>query len=139
MNREEKALLEKAGNGDMDAFAELFEPLRSMAYAVACRIVGANDAEDVVMKAYLKAWQSLPRFRGGSSTKTWLYRITYNVTCDWLRRRRIEGDGEFDDRIGPGAVAAGASTVPASAGRPDERPCSAALPAISGGVRRGPR
>jgi DNA-directed RNA polymerase specialized sigma24 family protein len=41
--------LERAKRGDMDAFMELFEDARPMVFSVAYRMVGPNDAEDVVM------------------------------------------------------------------------------------------
>jgi len=87
MNRETQQLIRRASEGDMDAFAESFEPLRGMVYAVAYRLVGPDDADDVVMETYLKAWQALPRFRGRSSLKTWLYRIAYNCAIDMSRAR----------------------------------------------------
>ncbi len=72
----------------MDAFAELFEPLRKTLHAVAHRLVGPDDAEDIVMEVFLKAWQALPRFDGRSSLATWLYRIAHNCAMDWLRNRQ---------------------------------------------------
>ncbi len=86
MEQARTALMDKAKNGDVDAFAELFEPLREMVYAVAYRVVGPNDADDVVMETYLKAWQALPRFGGRASLKTWLYRITHNCAVDFVRK-----------------------------------------------------
>jgi len=85
----------------MNAFAEAFEPLRPMIYAVAYRLVGPDDAEDVVMQTYLKAWQAIPRFQGRSSMKTWLYRITRNCALDLIRfrgrrRERVLTQEELD-------------------------------------------
>jgi RNA polymerase sigma-70 factor (ECF subfamily) len=78
--------LQRAQNGDAEAFAELFEPLRRLAYSVSVRFVGASEAEDVVMDAYLKAWQALPGFRG-RDLKSWLLRITRNTALDRIRRQ----------------------------------------------------
>jgi RNA polymerase sigma-70 factor (ECF subfamily) len=80
-------LLKRAQGGDMDAFAELFEPLRPLLFNVACRLVGPDDAEDVVMETFLKAWQAIPRYRGKAALRTWLYRIAYNHGLDVIRRR----------------------------------------------------
>ncbi len=87
MKTEMAALIRRARKGDADAFAEAFEPLRSMIYAVAYRLVGPDDAEDVVMQTYLKAWQAIPRFGGRSALKTWLYRIARNCALDLIRSR----------------------------------------------------
>lgn len=79
--------LAKAQKGDAEAFAGAFEALRPSVFAVACRLMGPDDAEDVVMETYLRAWQALPNFEGRSSLKSWLYRIAFNCATD-LRRRR---------------------------------------------------
>lgn len=81
-------LLERARKGDMDAFLALFEESRSIIHAVAWRLVGPDEAEDVVMETYLRAWKSVPGFTGRSSVRTWLCRIAHNCSVDWLRKRR---------------------------------------------------
>lgn len=96
----EATLLEAARQGDMEAFVQLFEPLRPQVYAVAARLVGPDEAGDVVMDAFLKAWEALPKFRGRSSLKTWMYRIVSNCALDRLRsrERRREESLSFGDR-----------------------------------------
>lgn len=42
-------------------------------------------AEDAVQETYLKAYRSMPAFRGDCSEKTWLMRIAVNVCRDMLR------------------------------------------------------
>jgi RNA polymerase sigma-70 factor (ECF subfamily) len=93
-------LLKKARCGDMDAFAGLFEPLRPKSLAIASRIVGPDEAPDVVMDAFLKAWKAMPAFNGRSSLATWLYRIVWNCAADHRRasvRRRENRLPEDDD------------------------------------------
>lgn len=80
----------------MEAFTRLFEPLRGAVFAVACRLVGPQDAEDVVMDTYLKAWKALPGFRGGSSLKTWLVRIARNRALDRLRASTAAREESLD-------------------------------------------
>ena len=45
-------------------------------------------AEDVAQEALVKAWLALPTFRGDSSIRSWLLRITHNTAISTLRRRR---------------------------------------------------
>lgn len=92
-----KALQAAARHGDVDAFAQLFEEHRPTLHRVAYRLVGADDCDDVVMETYLKAWQALPRFRGGSSLRTWLCRIAHNCGLDLLRRERRRHAGQVTD------------------------------------------
>lgn len=78
--------LDQARAGDIEAFARLFEPLRPVVLAVARRLVGEQDAEDVAMDTFLRAWKALPGYRGVASLKTWTLRIARNACLDRLRR-----------------------------------------------------
>ncbi len=88
MDAIDREAVSRARQGDVDAFAQVFEQLRPSVYAVACRLAGPDDADDIVMDTYLKAWQALPSFSGRASLKSWLYRIAHNCALDLLRRRR---------------------------------------------------
>ncbi len=89
----------------MDAFAALFEPLRTRIHAVAYRLVGPDDAEDVVMDTYIKAWQALPTFAGRSSLSTWLCGIAGHQALDLLRKRAVRQRGRVESREDEDALA----------------------------------
>ncbi len=80
-------LLQRAQQGDMQAFADLVEPMRSTLVRVAAGVVGDADAEDVVMEALLRVWRALPRFRQRAAVRTWVIRIVRNGALDRLRHR----------------------------------------------------
>ena len=44
--------------------------------------------EDLFQEIALGVWQALPRFRGESSERTWLYRIAHNIAISTLESRR---------------------------------------------------
>jgi len=73
---------------DRDEFAELVAPYRSELYVHCYRMLGsAQDAEDALQEALLRAWRGLPRFQGRSSLRSWLYTIATNASLRMVERR----------------------------------------------------
>jgi len=100
----ERRLISQAAGGDPDAFLQLIQPhdraLRGLAYRM---LRDRHLMDDAVQDAYLAAYRSLPRFRGDSTFKTWIFRITHNACIDIIRKRRDVAEVEnpvaegFDD------------------------------------------
>jgi RNA polymerase sigma-70 factor (ECF subfamily) len=83
---EEEQLIRQAVSGDLDAFNELVLMHQDMAYNHAHAISGdSNVAEDATQESFIKAFQALKSFRGGSF-RGWLLRIVTNTVYDLLRR-----------------------------------------------------
>ena len=98
---EEDTLLVKAAkDGDEDAFSQLYEKYRERVYRIAYRHVRDKEkALDLTQDAFIKAFQSLQRFREDSSFYTWLFRITYNSCIDHLRSAKNKRLGEINEEI----------------------------------------
>lgn len=113
-------LVRRAQSGDLGAFDQLVTRYRGKIYGMCHHLVqNDQDAWDLAQEAFIKAWRALPSFKLDASFFTWLYRIAHNCSYDWLRKRRIVGDGEFDDEL-QRQVAAGADAVPKGAPAPDQ-------------------
>jgi RNA polymerase sigma-70 factor, ECF subfamily len=82
-----------ASNGDLDAFNQLVLSYQNMAYNHAYALLGdPASADDATQESFIKAFQNLGRFRGGSF-RAWLLRIVTNTSYDLLRqskRRHIQ-------------------------------------------------
>lgn len=81
-------LIDRALEGDLDAFNALVLEFQDMVYYQAYRVIGERDAaEDATQEAFLSAYQKLHTYRGGSF-KSWLLRIVTNACYDEGRRRQ---------------------------------------------------
>ncbi len=84
-----ETLVERAKRGDHDAFGRLVDEYKDKIYSYVTRMLGdPYEAEDVTQEAFVRAYRSLPRFRGASSFHTWLYRIASNLAIDVVRKRK---------------------------------------------------
>ncbi|HET9915047.1 MAG TPA: sigma-70 family RNA polymerase sigma factor [Anaerolineales bacterium] len=83
----ESGLVSKAANGDLDAFNQLVLTYQDILYNHALNLLGDPDwAEDVTQESFLKAFQKLNDFRGGSF-RAWVLKITTNTSYDLYRRK----------------------------------------------------
>lgn len=82
----EEAWVRQAVQGDLEAFNQLALGYQDMVYNHARALLGDPDsAEDAVQDSFIKAFQNLSGFRGGSF-RGWLLRIVTNSAYDMLRR-----------------------------------------------------
>ncbi len=94
---DEEALIERAKQGDIDAFNRLVLHYQEHVYNVAYRIMGEpQSAEDATQETFISAYKALKRFRGGSF-KSWLMRIATNACYDELRRRKRRPQTSLDE------------------------------------------
>ena len=86
---EDSALVERAKQGDEEAYAELVTRYQGLAARTAYVICGsAADAEDVAQEGFVKAYYALSRFRSGAPFRPWLLRIVANEA---INRRKAAG------------------------------------------------
>lgn len=88
--REEAHLdpVQRARDGDLDAFDQLVLLHTPAAYRIAVAAVGETLACDLVREAFLAAWQQLPRLREPGRFAPWLHRIVVSRGRSVLRRGR---------------------------------------------------
>lgn len=88
-------LLLAARDGDRLALAGAIRASQAEVWRLALHLVGADEADDATQDTYVRAWRSLPRFRGDSSGRTWLLAIARRACVDAVRRkvreRRLTG------------------------------------------------
>jgi len=85
---EELKIIEKVLSGNKNAFEELVLLNQKNVYNLALKMTkNEDDALDISQEAFLKAYRVLDSFRGESRFSVWMYRMTYNLCIDFLRKK----------------------------------------------------
>ncbi|KOY84761.1 RNA polymerase subunit sigma-24 [bacterium 336/3] len=83
-------LVELAKNGDQNAFAELMKRYnRSLYHTILKMIRNVDDAEDLTIEAFAKAFKNLDKFKEDFTFSTWLFRIATNNCIDFIRKKKM--------------------------------------------------
>lgn len=77
--------------GDQKAYAELMKRYKKPVYHLILKMVrNVDDAEDLTIEAFAKAFRSLYRFKKDFTFSTWLFRIATNNCIDFIRKKKLE-------------------------------------------------
>src|SRR3954452_8989539 len=83
-------LVQRAQQGDSDAFASLFHAHKAKVYSVCLRMTNNTaEAEDLTQDAFLQVFRKLATFRGDSALSTWLYRVAVNTVLMHFRKKGL--------------------------------------------------
>jgi len=86
---EESELVRRARRGDLQAYDDLVKRYQERIYATIYHMTSNHeDANDLAQESFIKAFQALKSFKGGSTFYTWLYRIAVNKTINFLKQRK---------------------------------------------------
>ena len=94
LNLSEKArhdyeLVQKALQGDEKAFARLLSRYKDAIYFMLLKMVNnRNDAEDLTLEAFGKAFKNIHQYSPTYAFSTWLFKIASNNCIDFLRRKK---------------------------------------------------
>ena len=96
---DDQRLVEALRQGSERGYEELIARFQQPVYTLALRLLtDPSEASDVVQEVFLKVFRNIGSFRGQSTLKTWIYRITVNEAHNarrWFyrhRRREVELD-----------------------------------------------
>ncbi len=89
--QDDSALVERIQNDDdRRAFSELVRRYQAVVYRSCYRVLGnREDAKDASQEAFLRAYRKLDTFQGRSAFKTWMLRLTMNVSLNQRSRREL--------------------------------------------------
>lgn len=97
---EDLAIVRKIQAGDVDAFDTLILKYRERVYSIIYNLTSnREDASDLSQETFIKAFQSINRFKGKSSFFTWLYRIALNTSLTHLRKNKLRRFFSFEKMV----------------------------------------
>lgn len=115
---DETGLIDKAQQGDLDAFNVLVLQYQDAVYSVALRIMGdPHRAADAAQEAFITVFRRLETYRGGNF-KSWLMRIATNQCYDELRSLKRRPATSMQDL--PDADADDGPALPDDSDSPEE-------------------
>ena len=82
-------LVQQAVKGDQKAYAELMSRYKDSIYFMLLKMVNnRDDAEDLTIEAFGKAFKNLHQYTPDFAFSTWLFKIATNNCIDFIRRKR---------------------------------------------------
>jgi RNA polymerase sigma-70 factor, ECF subfamily len=98
LNDDNRLLIEKSIDGDLAAFREIIERHAPRVQAIAYQMTGNSaDSQDIAQEVFLKLYRSLDSFNPKYRFSTWLYRVTVNVSIDYLRKHNRQEEQSFEE------------------------------------------
>jgi len=126
------ALVDRCRRDEPGAFEELYRLNAPRLFGLAYRLVGPNEAEDLLQEIFLSAHRKLALYKGESALGTWLFRLGTNQCLDYLRSKRARLT-MLTDAIDQDVPAPGAAT--AILGVLDKMDLDHAIEQLPGGAR----
>jgi len=89
--KQDLVLVEEAKKGNQAAYAELMDRYRDSIYFTMLKMVkNTDDADDLTIEAFGKAFNRLEQYSPSFAFSTWLFKIASNNSIDFIRKKRIQ-------------------------------------------------
>ena len=91
MKKDDLELVQKARQGDQQAYNKLILMYKDIVYNIVFRMVrNKQEAEDLTQDAFVKAYKSIASFNDDYAFSTWLFKIATNNCIDFFRKRKLK-------------------------------------------------
>ena len=103
---DERELIRKSIEGNENAFAELMTAHKGMVFRHCLSVVHDQEmAEDLTQETFVHAYRHLSTFRMEARLSTWLWRISHNLSLNYLKKQRGV-EQEFREELLPQKILA---------------------------------
>jgi RNA polymerase sigma factor (sigma-70 family) len=87
-------------NGDQKAYAELMQRYKDSVFFMLLKMVNnKDDAEDLTIEAFGKAFKRLSQYTPTYAFSTWLFKIASNNAIDHLRKKKLRNNFSIDNQL----------------------------------------
>ena len=91
----DRIIVQKILSGDLNSFQRLIEMYQKLVVHVVFRLVsGKEDREEICQEVFIKVYQNLSGFKFQSKLSTWIGKIAFTTTINYLRKYKIQHDDE---------------------------------------------
>ncbi|HTE09986.1 MAG TPA: sigma-70 family RNA polymerase sigma factor [Chitinophagaceae bacterium] len=81
-----ESVVERFSKGDMEAFASIYNQYWERVAVNISKIIFQQEiTEDILHNVFFKLWENRHKFRDESSIASWLFRVSYNESVNWIR------------------------------------------------------
>ncbi len=88
--KKDLAIVERAKAGDQSAYAELMKRYREPVYYMLLKMIkNTDDADDLTIEAFGKAFNRIHQYSPTYAFSTWLFKIASNNCIDFIRKKRV--------------------------------------------------
>lgn len=85
----DEEIINQVINGNIYAFSEIVIRYKDYVFNLVYRFVyNCNEAEDLSQEVFINVYKNIDKFRKGSKISTWIFKISYNLCIDWLRKNK---------------------------------------------------
>lgn len=114
--KEDYEFVLRAIDGDQKAYSTLLERYRNSVYHMMLKMVNnREDADDLTLEAFGKAFNKLPSYAPRYAFSTWLFKIAINNCIDYIRKKRLNllsiddpiepnGDHDYSNNLKAGTL-----------------------------------
>lgn len=91
MTNTDESLIERINIGDDSAFELLVKKYQQKVFQTCVGFVhNEDDAADLTQEVFIRIYKRLHSFKGKSTFATWLYRISMNMSLNFLRKQKVK-------------------------------------------------
>ena len=87
--KKDQLIIDQILGGDKQLFSVLVDRYKNLVFTLCLRLLkNREEAEEVAQDSFVKIYRSLNKFKGEAKFSTWVYRVTYNNSLDFLKAKK---------------------------------------------------